>query len=416
MRSRTLVALAVLFIVFGGLAVGGLVTERSSGTSLTMSWVSGTDREIGGNHHAPAVARANEGWLVYAPVSGRSDTTGCALVALDGATGEKRWDDGIPAPDCAIHSVADPTVADYDGDGTAEVLVATTEERLAAHDPATGDVEFTYNLTNYGYTRPLVTDVTGDDRAEIVAVDVSGTVSVIRPDGTTVWERSLDAYTWGQPAVADFDGDGGQEVAVAAGSAGELHLFEHDGDRAWAEPTTFEGSITWMATGQADSDAATEIVVATAAGGRVAMIDGDGRTIWQRDFGSLAAVHNVTDGDRDGDSEVYAVDESGVLTALTATTGETEWTTTLTSADVQMMPPPDVGDVDGDDRPEIVAVTNDGRVSVVDPRWGAVLTTHEREASIFTHPVLADVDGDGAGEVFVMYADGRVARFDVAPG
>jgi hypothetical protein len=81
-----------------------------------------------------------------------------------------------------------------------------------------------------------------------------------------------------------------------------------------------------------------------------------------------------------------------------------------------MMPPPDVGDVDGDGRPEIVAVTNEGGVSVVNPRSGAVLATHEREASIFTHPVLADVDGDDAVEVFVMYANGRVARFDVGPG
>jgi outer membrane protein assembly factor BamB len=145
----------------------------------------------------------------------------------------------------------------------------------------------------------------------------------------------------------------------------------------------------------------------------VTAFDGaSGETDWSRDIGAFAAVHALGDGDGDGEQEVYATARDGVLRALNAETGETEWTTTLTTADVQMTPPPAMGDVDGDGDPELVAPSNDGVVNVVDPADGSVLATHEREATINTHPDLADTDDDGDPEAFVMYADGRVAGFD----
>ena len=189
-------------------------------------------------------------------------------------------------------------------------------------------------------------------------------------------------------------------------------MFEHDGRSAWETPVSFGSSITWMATGQANDDSAAEIVIATARGGLVAMVDGDANIVWERDLGSFAAVNAVVDGDGDGSAEVYAVVKDGTLYSLAADDGTTKWTTTLTTADVQMMPPPSVGDVDGDGTVELVAPTNDGIVSVVDPRSGEIVSTYEREDAIYTHPTLADIDGDGDVEAFVMYGRGRVVAFD----
>ena len=413
MRRRTLLALALLLVALASLVAGAVVQNGQSGGELAVSWVSDTAREVSGNHHAPAVGEVDGEKLVYLPISGTTGTDDCELAALDAATGDPRWHYQIPASDCAIHSVADPTVADYDADGVEEVLAATTENKLIAFDPRSGDVEFEYELTSYGYTQPIVADLVGDDRPEIVVVDVRGTVSVVRGDGTAVWTRQLGSYTWGQPAVEDFDGDDRLEVAVGAGGSGELHLFEHDGTPVWDDPVSFDSSITWMATGQADGDDDAEVVVATAQGGRVAMVDGDGSIVWERDLGSFAAVNAVVDGDGDGSEEVYAVARDGVLYSLAASDGTTEWQTTLTTGDIQMMPPPSAGDVDGDGAIELVAPTNDGIVSLVDPRSGEVVSTYEREDAIYTRPALADVDGDRDAEVFVMYGRGRVVAFDV---
>jgi len=426
MRPRTLVALCFVLLVAGGIGAvaltgtagpGNPLTVAGSGTTMTVSWVSDTARDTGGNHHAPAaIGAAGDGDpMVYAPVSGRADTDDCALVALDAGTGSERWTYPIPAANCTVHSVADPTLADFDGDGVREVLAATTEQTVTAYHPRTGDVEFRHELTAYGYTRPIVADLVGDARPEIVVVDVRGTVLVLRANGTIAWSTQLSSYTWGQPVVADFDDDGAPELAVGLGDAGELRLFEADGSPAWTEPPSYGSSITWTTTGQTDGDGAVEIVVATARGGHISMVDGaTGDREWTRDLGEFAAVHALGDGDGDGDPEVYAVAADGDLRSLDAATGRTEWTTTLTTAAVQMTPPPALGDVDGDGSSELVAVTNDGIVSVVDPVSGEVLATHERDgdAMIHTHPELEDTDGDGREEAFVMYADGRVIAFE----
>ena len=413
MRARTAVAVLVVVGVLAGgvfLALGG----PGSDTALTVEWASDTDRDVRVNHHEPGAARIDGSGYVFAPVSGTRNSADCALFALDAASSERLWNHSVAPSQCAIHAVADPAFGDVDEDGTREVFVATTERRVTGFDPATGDREFAYELSSYGYSGPVVADFVGGDAPEVVVVDAKGEVSVVRENGTAVWTRQLDTYTFGQPAVADFDADGDPELAVGLAGGGELYLFEGDGSTAWHRPNATETGITWQATGNLDGDPAREVVAATR-GGSVVAVDGrTGRTEWTRDFDSLAAVKALGDGDGDGRPEVYATAEDGVLRALDGATGETAWTTTLTTADVQMMPPPTLGDVDGDGDGELVVATNDGVVNVVEPGSGSVLATHSRDVIVYAHPQLADTDGDGADEIYVLYADGRVVALSAS--
>jgi outer membrane protein assembly factor BamB len=480
MRLRTVLA---VFVVFGGLlsaAAVGLGVFGGPSLNLTSEWVSDTGRDVSFNHHAAVAGRpqlagqpqsANQSQsadqsqlanqseesdgqqptgMAYAPISGRVDTDQCALYGLHAENGSSAWRYQVPESACTIHSVADPTLADYDDDGTEEVLAATTEKAIVALHPTTGEVEFRHNLSSYGYTRPIVADLVddedgagdeggedgargedgedgargedgedgargedgegGDNSSEIIVVDAQGEVSVLHPNGSVAWSKQLGRYTWGQPAVADFDGDGAPELAVGIGGKGTVTLFERDGTVAWNHTEAFDDSITWMTTGQADDDSAVEIIAATSTG-TVTALDGQrGETEWHHEFGGFAAVHAFGDGDRDGETEVYAVARDGKVRAIGAATGTIEWTTQLTNADVQMTPPPTLGDVDGDGEPELVAATNDGKVAVVAPDSGEVLARYERDVAIFARPVLADVDDDGTAEIFVTYGDGRVVR------
>lgn len=411
MRFRTIVAGVGVLVVLGVISILALNTGVLSNAQFTERWTSDTAVDTQGNHHAPAIATVDGRTMLYAPISATKGTSSCRLAALNATSGTTQWQYPVPSSACAIHAVADPTVSDYDDDGSLEVLAATTENQTVVLNATTGAVERRYDLSNYGYTQPVVTDLTGDGKQELVVADVSGRVFVFRPNGTTVWSRNLTGYSWGQPAVDDFDADGQPEIAVGF-SDGQLHLLERDGTRAWERPKELGGSITWMATQQTDGDPAIEIVTATPAG-NVTMIDGKTKTTeWQSDFGRFAAVHAVEDGDDDGTVEVYAVARDGNLRSIRASDGRVEWTTTLTTEDVQMMPPPALGDVDGDGDDELVAAGNDGSVSIVDPSSGDVRVAYERETPIFVHPTLDDVDDDGAQEVFVMYSDGRVVSLD----
>jgi outer membrane protein assembly factor BamB len=411
MRTVTAIAISVVLVGLGAAVLYGVSGGLGADGELTERWVSDTGRPGQPNHHAPAANVVRGQGMVYAPISAPNSNGQCDLVALYANNGSKRWNYPIPRANCTIHSVADPTVADYDDDGIEEVFVATTEEAVIGLNSLSGDVEFRQNLTSYGYTQPIVTDLTGDGSMEVIAVDVKGAVSVFRPNGTVVWKKQFETYTWGQPRVADFDGDGNRELVVGLGETGAVYLFESDGTVAWNRSNQIDGSITWMATGQADDDAGVEVTVATTEG-VVAVMDGrDGTVQWRRDLGTLAAVHAFGDGDGDGETEVYAVAQDAKLRSYTASNGTVEWTTTLTTEGVQMTPPPSLGDVDGDGALELVAVTNNGIVSIVDPRSGEILDSYNRDVPIWVHPTLADVNEDSAAEVFVIYGDGRVVAF-----
>lgn len=405
-----LVAVGVLAAVLAGGAVLGTPGGGDDGSGLRVLWVSDTARDVGGNHHAPAVGRIDGKGYVFAPVSGAHRSSGCALVALAADDGEADWRHAVPASNCTIHSVGDPALADADADGRRELLAATTERRVLAFDPANGTVEAAGNLSSYGYAPPVVGDLTGGPAPEVAVADARGTVHLLDGDLSTVRTRSFDSFTYGRPTLRDFDADGALELAVAPGQRGVV-LLAGDGSVVWERPGPFESSITWSTAADLDADPAVEFVAATR-GGRVVALDGrEGRVEWRRDLGDLAAVHAVGDGDGDGTREVYAAAD-GRIHALSGPDGSTEWTRTL-ARDVAMTPPPALGDVTGDGRPDLLAPTNDGRVVLIDPADGTVIDAYRRDAAVFTHPTLADTDGDGALEAFVMYGDGRVVALSV---
>jgi outer membrane protein assembly factor BamB len=414
MQARTVVAVVFLVSVLAGTAFVGYSSLGSSSGTLDERWVSNTSTAILGNHHAPAAGTIDGEGMVFAPVSGSGNGSSCRLVAMTADSATPQWRYTVPSANCTIHSVADPTLADFDTDGTKEVVATTTEDLVTALDPKTGRQEFTYNLTDYGYTQPLVADVTGNGTDEIVVVDFRGTAFVLRPNGTAVWTRKLDAKTEAQPAVADFTGDNESEVTVGAGQ--KVVLLDRNGTVSWNRTKPFESSVTWMTTGQADGDRAVEIVAATF-DGRVVALDGRrGAVQWSRDLGDLAAVHAFGDGDGDGAAEVYAVAKDGKLRGLNASDGTVEWTTQLTAEDVPMTPPPSMGDIDGDGAPELVAVTNNGIVSVVDPNSGNIRASYERNVPIYVHPTIANTDDDRAAELYATYGDGRVVAFSYEDG
>ena len=408
MRAVTAVVLLVVIALLGGAAVFAIGSGGNQ-TALETEWVSDTARDVRANHHAVAAGSVGGDGMVYAPISGRSDTPNCELSALDAGDGSVQWRYRVPTQNCTIHSVATPALTDYDGDDRLEVLASTTEEAVVAFDARTGEEEFRGNLTSYGYSQPIAADLTGGPESEVAVVDVRGSLTVFDRNGSVQWEARLGGYAWGQPAALDADDDGETELIVGTNN-GVLQMFEGDGSVSWRRESL--GSMLWTSVGTVDDEPA--VAVGTT-DGTVALFDAaSGETRWEQSFAGYAAVHAFGDGDDDGDAEVYAVANDGKLRSIDAATDRVEWTTTLTSADVQMMPPPTLGDVDGDGDEELVAPTNDGLVSLVDPADGSVGSTYERSVAIYTYATVVNTDGDGREEAYVIYSDGRVVKFEVS--
>lgn len=408
MRPATWLAVLVVLAAFGGAAVvavtGGFAGD---GQALSTTWTSDSGVASSSNHHEVAVGAVGGRQVTFVPVSSTRSVDGCALVALDTTDGGEAWRDGIPAANCTIHAVADPAVADYDGDGTAEALATTTERVVRAYAPD-GSVERTWTLSSYGYTKPVVADVTGDDAAEVVVVDAKGLVQVLDADGGVVWRVDREGFVWGTPVVADVDDDGAVEVVVA-GSNGNATAYAADGSVDWTHDLG-GAAVTWLTSADADDDGVTEFYAGTASGSVLAF-DGTGERAWTTNRVDLSATAAVVADDRGPGVFVSAAD--GSVARLDADTGAVAWERSVARDAVQMMPPPVAGDVDGDGREELVVAANDGTVAVLASDDGRELAAISHDAAVLAAPTLVDVDGDGRDEVFVVFADGTVRRFDV---
>lgn len=403
MRIATGILIVILLSLLAAVGFYGVTVVSDNGT-LSEQWTSDTVREMQSNHHPVATAETENETIIVAPLNefssaeGLTDTS-CSLVRLNSSTGNIQWQAGLPAENCNNHAVTGPTIADLDGDGTAEVLVATSDETLNVYDAVTGDLEWQHSTTALGYSEPAVADLISAPGKEVVVADIRGNVSVVYANGSTAWRRNHSTSTWANPQVADFDGDGNDEIAIGTGRS--LYLYEANGELVWQR----DSSVRQLSTGQADDDIPPELFI----GGReeVAAIDGDdGETIWSEKIPN-ADVHPIEDGDGDGTQEVYITISGGEVRALDATAGDEEWSTQLPGEN-RLMPPPSIGDLDDNGRQELVVGTQEGVTYILDSSSGTQLATHERDVPIYTYPAITDTDGNGDDEILVMYGDGRV--------
>ncbi|WP_224450018.1 PQQ-binding-like beta-propeller repeat protein [Haloprofundus salilacus] len=409
MRRRTLAALVVLSLSL--VAVAG-VALTDGGPELREQWMSDTARDTLANHHAVGA----DGDVVVAPVS-VPERDGvplgeCSLVRLDD-NGETRWRYTVPEANCTPHALTEPVVADLTGDDSPEVAVVTTEEALVVFD-ADGAERYRVPMDTYGYGAPTVGDLTGDGDSELVASDIAGGAVVVDGEtGDVLWRADLGASTFPTPVVADVDGDGANETLF--GTSDGPVLLDADGNVEWRGGGE-GGGVASMAVGEADGEAnsdAVDIFVGTS--GEVTALDGrNGSERWSVTFDGNPRVGAVGNGDDDSDAEVYATLTDGRVVAFDADSSDTEWEATVSTGEAAQHPAPKLGDLDGDGAPELVALTNEGSVSVLDPTSGETLATYERDVPAWVYPTLSDIDGDGDDEILVRYGDGRVAALEYA--
>ena len=174
----------------------------------------------------------------------------------------------------------------------------------------------------------------------------------------SLWKTDLESFLETSATVADFRGNGRDEVLVA----GREELFARDGQGkklwGWRTKTRF---MTYPAV--AARPGQTSLIYVADTGGVLTCLDGSGKEVWQAKLkaGSSWSASVVCDLDGDGNAEVIQTDEAGTVWAFAALTGKPLW-----QANVKGIPvSPSVGDLDGDGQPEIVVATGTGVIAAI---------------------------------------------------
>ena len=329
-------------------------------------------------------------------------------------------------------------VGDIDGDGDYEIVVVDDYNVMAtALHVETGEVvdgDWPVEVGGYWYAyiigNPILADLDGDGDSEIiVALDEESRESdglfAIQGDGTFLWQRRYTSE--GPMSVADFDGDGDVEIALCGYGPGITRVYTFILDHRGQQIKRWRGgSNKGTAIVDLDADGEFELVFCTE--DSVMAVHIDGSTVWEAKVGEMLGEDgalSVGDIDGDGFSEVYVnsyVEADGFAFSLVHAfnhqgeeLSEAGFPKTL-MGDASSSSPL-IGDIDGDGQKElvvgatgapIVAWEPDGSVTLGFPMLGL-------SADFYSSPVLEDLDKDGDIEMMVNGDDYQFHVIDL-PG
>lgn len=223
----------------------------------------------------------------------------------------------------------------------------------------------------------------------------------------TVQSDACNIHAFGDPTVADLDGDGNDQVFVAT-TEEVVHAYDLEtGQEQFSRDLAGWGYTAPVITDFTPSKGR-ELIVADLSGG-VFVFDSTGEPLWSHNFSRINAPIFVKDFDADGMDElavgegknVTVLESDGTVAQQTAVGSSVTW---LTS-----------GQGDGDEAVELVAATLDGRVVTVDGRTGEI-EWEQKYGKLAAVYAFGDGDRDGQAEVYAVAQDGKLRALDASDG
>lgn len=308
-------------------------------------------------------------------------------------------------------------VGDLTGDGVPELVTVATDYRnhggsfvvidggnRSKHKivsfgkkHGTPDVSFGYACGPLAISQNgMIYAVVGtNEQKNIIAYKVGSTVD----DIALVAETPLEHNFYGNPRIADFDGDGRGEVFVGNEVFDALTLtpIGSGGDENVGRHYQHDGAMFMMgcAADVIPENHGLELVC----GNQIFKVSRSGTKLLQTIGDKHDGSSQVADFDADGYPEILVRSSMGKLSLYSMKDGREIF------RDAYVMTGyPAIGDIDGDSIPEIVGLVSPSRMVAYkyDPQYKRLVTQWEMthsDRSAQTSMVIFDFNGDGKGEI-----------------
>jgi len=356
-----------------------------------------------------------------------------------------RWREGWPFDLDERAGSMTPRVADLDGDGDGEVVVATEGGSVYAwHHEGTPMIPMCgvfgrFSVAPGGIgTSPAAADVDGDGDCEVVVAsagslyvwdhtdaDADGFADLHAPG----FPVALDGPASSDPLVAELSDSPGLEIAVASGG-GDIVIVDANGNHVGASPYSFGHLVledVSLAAADIDDDGLCEVVGTTTNRGWVVAINEDGTSVpgWPvlvDGWADETARVVIGDIDRaaDGRPEVIAVGSNGVVHAWNTRGVELGgWPVDLERT---VAARPSLGDLDGDGYLEVVIPTGARYVHALRSNgtrvenWPLVTDMGDSTRPRGASALIGDIDGEGGSDVLSAGQGGSLFLADALSG
>ncbi len=336
--------------------------------------------------------RDKQGWDVV--LAGTSGT----VVALSGKDGHPLWQ--FSAGD---RIAGWPAVADVDNDGSPEIIFGANNHQVYALSARDGRPEWTTKTVGGITASPLIVDVNGDGKLDVMIPCQHGNVYALEgATGKIIWARELRRPVEAPVIAGDFDGDKSLDL-FAVTNTGDAAVLDAKYGSVKTQRSLIEAPTDAPVAVDINRDGSDEIFIPGVTVRALSVRRGSMEDLWF--FGTkISTGLALADLDADGVPEILVGDSGGRVHAVNIFTGKAAWSAQVGDSSASVRSTPLVGDVNGDRKPEVLAMSSKGRLVTFDANgkqlWEIVSANGDDRTD--STPLLADINGDGRLDLGMM--------------